>query len=622
MTRIVLKDSVARYSRVGEGTCRALDAMPEVSWKRETRDSCALQAAAGGFGTYPGPHPRGQRILAALGNGAMVRYDYDDVTFRLKRLRSEGYTKPDGTTYSPAGPVHQDFSYTYDAAGNITALDSDSANVGVGGTDHLQRVFEYDPIYRLKKASGREYAGSKTEPWDDNAGNSNDPNQTRAYTELFEYDDVGNMTKLTHDYQGASPGTWTRNFSHETGSNQLDTMNDGGGTTRSYEYDAAGNLTTENTNRKHEWDWGGRMRSFRNQTAGSQATKFAHYTYDSGGQRTQKVVTKQNGDPVHTVYIGGIYEHHEKISSGSVTAENNFLHIMDDARRVAIKRIGAHLDGSNPANIQYHLGDHLQSSSVVLDGSGNFFNREEYRPYGETSFGSYKKKRYRFTGQERDEESGLNYHGARYYAPWCAQWTAPDPRGMVDGLGLFTYSQSNPVNLLDPSGTQSKPPRPLTPTDFQNVSQDPSRVPYLHFSYTPITGPQQPPTSRLLPKSRQIISTLESFQESGASQKPESVERSGLVHINEKDGSVTVYQLTENETATLRSKNPSKSSNQDPSSPDPSDRLMAIRQRRKKPSGSLTQGTLIPWHTHPRQRATGRIFSGDDCYQARNLMEM
>jgi RHS repeat-associated protein len=212
-------------------------------------------------------------------------------------------------------------------------------------------------------------------------------------------------------------------------------------------------LTAENTNRKHEWDWGGRMRSFRDQVSGSQATVFAHYTYDSGGQRTQKVVCKDNDDPVHTVYIGGIYEHHEKISSGSVTAENNFLHIMDDSKRVAIKRIGAHLDGSNPASIQYHLGDHLQSSSVVLDGAGNFFNREEYRPYGETSFGSYDKKRYRFTGQERDEESGLNYHGARYYAPWAAKWHSPDPKGMVDGPNLYSYARSNPINLSDPDGT-------------------------------------------------------------------------------------------------------------------------------------------------------------------------
>ena len=37
----------------------------------------------------------------------------------------------------------------------------------------------------------------------------------------------------------------------------------------------------------------------------------------------------------------------------------------------------------------------------------DFINREEYFPYGETSFGSFARKRYRFTGKERDEESGL-----------------------------------------------------------------------------------------------------------------------------------------------------------------------------------------------------------------------
>ena len=45
--------------------------------------------------------------------------------------------------------------------------------------------------------------------------------------------------------------------------------------------------------------------------------------------------------------------------------------------------------------------------------AGALVNREEFTPYGETSFGSFAKKRYRFTGKERDEESGLNYHGAQ-----------------------------------------------------------------------------------------------------------------------------------------------------------------------------------------------------------------
>ena len=338
----------------------------------------------------------------------------------------------------------------------MAQIDSSGNNVGIGGTNSLTRTFEYDPLYRLTEATGREYAANPSNPWDymPAGGNANDPSQTRAYTESYDYDTVGNMTKLTHDY-GAGSGTWTRDYVTESTTNRLDQMTSAGGT-HQYTYDDAGNLTSENTDRKYEWDARGRMRSFRNQVSGSQATVFAHYTYDGGGQRVQKVVSKDSGKPVHSVYIGGIFEHHERIDGGTVDAEVNHLHVMDDQKRVAIERVGSELDGSNPPTTQYHLGDHLQSSNVVLDGTGTLFNREEYRPFGESSFGSYENKRYRFTGQERDEESSLSYHGARYYAPWTAQWTSPDPKGMVDGTNLYGYSRNNPVNRTDPGGMQSK----------------------------------------------------------------------------------------------------------------------------------------------------------------------
>jgi len=299
----------------------------------------------------------------------------------------------------------------------VTRIDSSGNNVGIGVTNSLTRTFQYDPLYRLTEATGREYAANPSNPWDymPAGGNANDPNQTRAYTESYDYDKVGNMKTLTHDY-GAGTGTWTRDYVTESTTNRLDQMTSAGGT-HQYTYDDAGNLTSENTDRKYEWDARGRMRSFRNQVSGSQATVFAHYTYDGGGQRVQKVVSKDSGKPVHSVYIGGIFEHHERIDGGTVDAEVNHLHVMDDQKRVAIERVGSELDGSNPPTTQYHLGDHLQSSNVVLDGTGTLFNREEYRPFGESSFGSYQTKRYRFSGQERDEESSLSYHGARYYAP-------------------------------------------------------------------------------------------------------------------------------------------------------------------------------------------------------------
>src|SRR5262249_22896729 len=111
--------------------------------------------------------------------------------------------------------------------------------------------------------------------------------------------------------------------------------------------------------------------------------------------------------------------------------------------------------GANSPAVTYHLGDHLGSSNLVIDASGAWMSREEYTPYGETSFGTYARKRYRFTGKERDEESGLYYHGARYYAPWLARWPSCDPLGIADGMNLYRYVHNNPVRLVDPSGTQT-----------------------------------------------------------------------------------------------------------------------------------------------------------------------
>ena len=111
--------------------------------------------------------------------------------------------------------------------------------------------------------------------------------------------------------------------------------------------------------------------------------------------------------------------------------------------------------------LRHQLGDHLESSSIELDEQGDIISYEEYYPYGSTSYQAVDSetevsaKRYRFTGKERDEESGLYYHGARYYAPWLSRWTAADPAGMVDGPNLYQYVRSNPVRLVDPDGRES-----------------------------------------------------------------------------------------------------------------------------------------------------------------------
>jgi RHS repeat-associated protein len=96
-----------------------------------------------------------------------------------------------------------------------------------------------------------------------------------------------------------------------------------------------------------------------------------------------------------------------------------------------------------------------------VDSAGQIISYEEYYSYGSTSYQAAHSqtetpKRHRFTGKERDEESGLYYHGARYYAPWVGRWLSTDPIGIKDGLNLYQYTQSNPVMLIDSNGTQSE----------------------------------------------------------------------------------------------------------------------------------------------------------------------
>jgi hypothetical protein len=88
---------------------------------------------------------------------------------------------------------------------------------------------------------------------------------------------------------------------------------------------------------------------------------------------------------------------------------------------VALIRTGdRHPDDGGPT-VQYHLYNHVGGSGVVLDDQGELTNREEYYPYGQYSFGVLTRKQYRFTGKERDEESGLSCLGVRLYAPWLAR---------------------------------------------------------------------------------------------------------------------------------------------------------------------------------------------------------
>jgi RHS repeat-associated protein len=397
---------------------------------------------------------KGQRALIAFGDGLMTRYAYDPPTCHLVRMRTEKYKLEGEANFTPQGGVLQDVGYCYDLLGEVVQLSERSLGCGIPGTplgpDALDREFAYDPLGRLIRGTGREHTtrNPSAEPWLDAVSHTNqDVTQVRAYAREYAYDALGTLTDIQHTTPNGA-GNFTRTFTIAPDSNHLESF-DQGGLDFPCQYDPRGNLARQAASHHFAWNHSSRLAAFRLTDGAGNASAEAVYLYDSLGQRVKKLV-RTGGRVETTTTLANSFEHR---TSG--TQEQDLLHIMDEQRRISLLRIGPAFVGEDGPAIQYIHSDHLENSTVTVDQNGNSMHREEFYPYGGTSFGSFARKRYRFTGKERDEESGLSYHRNRYYAPWILRWISPDPAGKGDGLNLYAYARDNPLSLVDPTGTSA-----------------------------------------------------------------------------------------------------------------------------------------------------------------------
>jgi RHS repeat-associated protein len=395
---------------------------------------------------------KGQRTLISYGNGTMTRYAYEPRTFRLVRLRSEGFTSAAPYSYQPSGGVLQDLGYDSDLTGNIVSIRDRTPDSGIAsapaGMDTLDRTFVYDAIYRLLSASGREITQPPANsPWEDSP-KSTDHTIARGYLESYDYDEVNNLAQLSHS---AGSDLLTRIFGVSANSNRLTSLMMGQ-VAFAYGYDANGNMTREGDQRNFSWDALDRLIVFRQQATGAQPLSHSHFLYDSTHQRIKKFSVRIDGSAATVTCIDGLLEHY--VENGS---ENNALHVMDGQNRIATIRVGAAFaDDSSPAR-KFILSDHLGSSNVTVSEMAAVLDREEFTPFGDTSFGGYPRKRWRYAGKETDDDSGLVNYGARHYSRLMCRWTNCDPAGAVDGPNLYAFVQNNPVRLRDVGGKQSAP---------------------------------------------------------------------------------------------------------------------------------------------------------------------
>ena len=417
--------------------------------------------AATGFVTSVTYDPKGQRQLISYGNGAITSYTYDRDTFRLIRLR---------TTRPTAGNPLQDLTYTYDPVGNITRI-TDAAQQTIFFANQVvtpSADYTYDAIYRLTRATGREHIGQAAQPqtsWDDSARISvplpTDGQAMRNYTETYTYDAVSNITTVVH---AAANGNWTRTYAYDQPASNRLSSTTVGSTVSSYTHDPNGNMIAMPQLPVMAWDWRNQLQATALQAAADGAPQITYYRYDSSGQRTRKVTASSRGAPVsERSYLGGYEVYREYSPAGILTLERQSLHVSDGAKRICLVET-ATVDSSaapdtTPSSLsRYQFGNQLGSAVLELDPASSVISYEEYYPYGSTSLHTGRSgaevslKRYRYTGKERDEESGFSYYGARYYAPWLGRWTSGDPIGILDDVNLFVYAKNNPVTLKDHKG--------------------------------------------------------------------------------------------------------------------------------------------------------------------------
>lgn len=360
--------------------------------------------------------PHGAIGKMTLGNQRQERWCYNDRLQPTAMHLGNQSTTP-CTSEATGDLLHLQWSYGSQNNGNIQWQ---KMWYPKGAADVLLRQdYAYDLVNRLTGASESIERGTGA-----------------AWNLSWEYDYAGNL-RLTGSAGINASASMPTDFSQYevlTGSkltNRLTRDRATVGAAYAINYDLSGQMTSRPgaASRDHfEWDGEGRIR--RHLLGTNERTR---YDYDAEGRRVRKVEATGN-----TVYV---YD-----GDGNLAAEYG---------------------GAAVAGIRYVTVDHLGSTRMTTNAAGAEVERIDYLPFGEeltvsagqsregvAGFGSAVGVRQRFTGKERDAETGLDYFGARYFSGVQGRFTRVTPARMADPqrFNLYAYARNNPFKFIDPRG--------------------------------------------------------------------------------------------------------------------------------------------------------------------------
>ena len=220
-----------------------------------------------------------------------------------------------------------------------------------------------------------------------------------------------------------------------------------------YTYDAAGNLI-KNSGTTYYYDAENRLVQI-NGTFNNCSTANQCYSYDAFGRRTEK------SGP------GSSYPWHDRIYdlSNRVVAQTVPTQYGGEAAYIYLN--GSMVAQYSSATTYFVQTDHLGTTRTMTcyaasttggcSSSQQVHDSMDFLPFGEQILGDTGSI-HKFTGKERDGESGLDYFGARHYASSMGRFMQPDPAGIwvadltvPQSWNLYSYALNNPIKVHRPN---------------------------------------------------------------------------------------------------------------------------------------------------------------------------
>ncbi len=215
-------------------------------------------------------------------------------------------------------------------------------------------------------------------------------------------------------------------------------------------YDASGNMTAN----------GGYVYDGENRLVWTSGYR---YVYDGNGERVEKCQAASATTACPTSGTNG--KLYWKGTGSDPLAESDLAgtpqeeYIFFNGTRIARRDVSS--TGATIA-MHYYFSDHLGTHAVVENATGTQNEQDiDYYPYGgqQNDYSTTPvAQNYKFTGKERDAESGLDNFGARYNASTMGRFMTPDPL-LNSGRpwnpqtwNRYSYARNNPLSIVDPTG--------------------------------------------------------------------------------------------------------------------------------------------------------------------------